>query len=1072
MMNMKKMLALLLAVVMVVGMIPFGAMAEEAEPVTHIETCLEGCALEDCACTCHAAPETPVEEPKQEQPPVAPASLDDTQTQETPVCTCTPVEGVHAEACALYVKPEAPVEEPKTEETPVCTCTPVEGVHADGCALYVKPEEPVCTCTPVEGVHAEGCVLYVAPVVPEEEVFNVEEAYAYVMSLESDEAVLEYLNTLDQEDLDALIAYAQKMDPPEIPVSKVFTKAGPFMPAVNVAPVRRMLFAGRNTTSGESENGLILDKDVVSVNDDGTYTLRLEAYVTGKTVTSTVTTAQPADIVLVLDQSGSMAYDFNGNDTSSNSARRQYAMKQAVVNFIGSVQDKYSDTCDNRMAIVTFGSNASELLGWTFVDEAGETALKNEVNSLPNTPSGATNVAAGMEKAETLMGDGYNYSGSNTTRQKVVIVFTDGVPTTSTEFSTTVATSAIASAKNLKDDGITVYTVGIFTGVDKNQLHGEKIDMTLSGDTPCDGTVGSRWGAGLLNQLFGDVRAIDVAAGNRFLNYLSSNFKSATEIGITSYSEYTHSGWRITKNFTRDHDSYYLTAEDSTSLNNIFQQISNNIQTGSASMTLGTETVVQDIVSDYFTIPGGASSVKVYTSDYSSDKTWGKDVAANYTVNVSGKNVSVSGFDFTTNYVDLEAENGRQENDPNAAGNFYGRKLILEIVVKPENNFLGGNGVPTNSNASGVYDGGKLVEKFPVPNTDVALKILEIGLATTDQNIYLSNDADLAALVTSLDQRINGTNNAYVDVKYEIKDGETVIGTVTIPAGSALPSEIVWTEAADQDMTPNLDAVDTKNYTIVATATPTSSGSYDPTTNTKTELVNVFKPVVYFQDSEINAGDAPVYAEQNLVKVEWKDVNNTLASTVTMHGTEPQLVYTYNPVAAPLNAEREVQITAVATTAQKTINLDDITFIRNACNLTNGCGYPGSTVDMSEEGYINFIVHLKTCDLVITKIVNNQENNADTFVFTVTGPNSFSKTVVINGAGSVTIADLPIGEYTVTEDTAWSWRYSCSASSIKKTIAPNNNNFEFTNTFKPGSKWLTDTSYAKNLFGTKSATIK
>ena len=101
MMNMKKMLALLLAVVMVLGMIPFGAMAEEAEPVTHIETCLEGCVLEDCACTCHAAPETPAEEPKQEQPPVGPASLDDTQTQETPVCSCTPVEGVHAEACAL-----------------------------------------------------------------------------------------------------------------------------------------------------------------------------------------------------------------------------------------------------------------------------------------------------------------------------------------------------------------------------------------------------------------------------------------------------------------------------------------------------------------------------------------------------------------------------------------------------------------------------------------------------------------------------------------------------------------------------------------------------------------------------------------------------------------------------------------------------------------------------------------------------------------------------------------------------------------------------------------------------------
>ena len=211
--NMKKMLALLLAVVMVVGMIPFGAMAEEAEPVTHIETCLEGCALEDCACTCHAAPETPAEEPKQEQPPVAPASLDDTQTQETPVCTCTPVEGVHAEACALYVKPEAPVEEqPKVEETPICTCTPVEDVHAAECALYVAPEAPAeqpeekqCTCTPMEGVHAAECALYVAPEAPAEQIEEKQCTCTLVEGMHAAECALyeELVKTLYEQLMDA-----------------------------------------------------------------------------------------------------------------------------------------------------------------------------------------------------------------------------------------------------------------------------------------------------------------------------------------------------------------------------------------------------------------------------------------------------------------------------------------------------------------------------------------------------------------------------------------------------------------------------------------------------------------------------------------------------------------------------------------------------------------------------------------------------------------------------------------------------------------------------------------------------
>lgn len=118
-----------------------------------------------------------------------------------------------------------------------------------------------------------------------------------------------------------------------------------------------------------------------TINDDGSYTITMEAYTTGS-VTS-VESAVPLDIVLVLDQSGSMAYDFNGNSTSTNTARRQYAMKQAVENFIGSVAEQYNaETADHRMAIVTFGSDASTLRGWTYVDQNGAQALKGVVSDL------------------------------------------------------------------------------------------------------------------------------------------------------------------------------------------------------------------------------------------------------------------------------------------------------------------------------------------------------------------------------------------------------------------------------------------------------------------------------------------------------------------------------------------------------------------------------------------------------------------------------------------------------------------------------------------------------------------
>ena len=131
-------------------------------------------------------------------------------------------------------------------------------------------------------------------------------------------------------------------------------------------------------------------------------------------------------------------------------------MKQAVNNFINEVNKKYSEEADHRISVVTFGSGAKTLQGWTSVDSEGKTSLGKSINALPQSPSGATNVGAGMQRAETLMGNEYNYTGSNTERQKVVIVFTDGVPTTQSDFDTGVANTAISSAKNLKDGGCTV----------------------------------------------------------------------------------------------------------------------------------------------------------------------------------------------------------------------------------------------------------------------------------------------------------------------------------------------------------------------------------------------------------------------------------------------------------------------------------------------------------------------------------------------------------------------------------------------------------------------------------------
>lgn len=92
-----------------------------------------------------------------------------------------------------------------------------------------------------------------------------------------------------------------------------------------------------------------------------------------------------------------------------------------------------------------------------------------------------------MQKAQELM----NSAKSDTNRQKVVIVFTDGVPTTTNEFDTDVANSAITAAKSMKDAGVTVYTVGIFNGANPDQLYGkDKIGIAGRDKGDCTGEKG------------------------------------------------------------------------------------------------------------------------------------------------------------------------------------------------------------------------------------------------------------------------------------------------------------------------------------------------------------------------------------------------------------------------------------------------------------------------------------------------------------------------------------------------------------------------------------------------------
>lgn len=413
--------------------------------------------------------------------------------------------------------------------------------------------------------------------------------------------------------------------------------------------------------------------------------------------TTETSTAVPMDIVLVLDQSGSMKNKF-GNGT------HQSAMKEAVNSFIGEVARKHSDDADHRMAIVTFGSDAKTLAEWTEVNAAGESKLKNAINDLPSKPEGATNVGAGMKLAQNLMGSAL----TDENRQKTVIVFTDGVPTTQSDFDTDVANTAISAAKDMKDDDVTIYAVGIFNGAHPAQLHGDKWNYLLpsNDDVPCDGSVGSCWGGSWAADLFGinDFAPIDVPAGNRFLNYLSSNSDDASEIGITK-GKYNPGdvvggkgdGWKIDKNADcTTNKGYYMTASDASSLKNIFKVVSDTVP-APGNPALDEKTVITDTLSDYFTFAlteDGKMDVKVYAKRLD-----GSTYDITDGITVDGKAVTVTKYDFSAHYKGI----GNAEET-----------LFIEIKVKPSGEGYSSKDIPTNEgNATVTLDNKEIDNATP-----------------------------------------------------------------------------------------------------------------------------------------------------------------------------------------------------------------------------------------------------------------------------------------------------------------------------------------------------------------------
>lgn len=729
---------------------------------------------------------------------------------------------------------------------------------------------------------------------------------------------------------------------------------------------------------------------------------------------------------------------------------RLEALKNAAATFANAVEEKAKgadgalgteDDISHRIAVVGFASQSgygdnTELLSiagsnsgsvgvayHNITDQnlkdvlqkvdtsAGQTMISTAIDAL--AASGATRTDLGLDMAQRILSA--NPVQATEKRNRVVIVFTDGAPTSFNGFEKDVADNAITYAGTIKTTGATVYTIGIFAGA----------NATSAGTEP----------SGDLDQ---NSKSMNSAC-NWFMQQVSSN------------------------NGTPRTPSYYLSAADAGSLSNIFQQISDNIETGGSSSTLTEESVVRDIISPQFTLPAGSTASDITLETYActgkdgDTYTWRQnDTAMGAAATVNGDTVSVTGFNFSQNYVGTVTDNG--------SVSYRGHKLVIRFSVNPQPGFLGGNNVPTNAGA-GVYeskDSETPVREFPQPTVNVPIQ--PVTVAAQDYNVYL-----LGGLTAS-----------------QLQSGSTVqVGSISLDLTKATDSDHPYGlepwQTAYVDITVSLTGPDGSPVTDLAQLRADTSYAVSVTVSPKTEpqadssgtpaakqsgsatgKVNVFKPALTYEDGTVYYGDTfdratlPGYR----TSTSWFH-NGTDAATVSMTGAEPKLnsAYSYDTTRLTdiVNTKQDIPVKATISIGDTNIT-GDTTFLHTDC---------AGEIWSHTSGDPAFLLHVRTCTLTVTKTGGA---DGEPYVFNVCRNGDLYTQVTVVGSSSVSLYELPVGKYTIVEDTGWSWRYDAAYDPDKPdgctlTAGHNSGSITCTNTLK-NDRWLNGFSdVIANIFG-------
>lgn len=550
------------------------------------------------------------------------------------------------------------------------------------------------------------------------------------------------------------------------------------------------LLPGAAMAAGDDGGKMVVNK-TATLEDDGTYTINLSAYATGRTTTETIKTGKPLDIVLVLDQSGSMAdsitsYSYQPRENRSYSYN-SYGGKTTYY-YLDTDGNYYPVKRDSEWHFDWFDSYTTYYLYYT----------KNGQNYYLSGTGVTTQRPTNVRDSSATIWTGVLYQRSSTSTSKLnalktaVTNFVNSVSANAKEYNVEHRIAMVGFASKGTDNSAWKNTGLFVDGYLKEYANSEwetnsqlssqdykdalvvvnDVDGDIAGsisraigNLDAEGATRTSYGLEMAQKVFENNKdserqrvvvlftdgepgksGYENSEANSALSkaYVLKNENKATvysvglydsdpENNTVSFMNYTSSNYPFAQSMTypgsKFDDKYYMTASDADELNEIFTYIIDDSTESSTTVTLDAKSVLRDILNDGFVLPAGYDAQENIT-------------VATQSVELGAEGNIVWG-EVEENPSDIAVTADEETRTIEVTGFDYSKRYIAEehpgdvlLVtirgVEATDAAITNAEISTNNAASGIYentDGEEPFVRFPEPKTILKSKtyVLDYG---------------------------------------------------------------------------------------------------------------------------------------------------------------------------------------------------------------------------------------------------------------------------------------------------------------------------------------------------------